>query len=172
MNALFLRQLLDLLDHSTLLGFLVPGSVLVQFPLLDFPFSWPLKSGLPRDSVLSHLLSINILSVVELINPNVLNTFYIQMTPSFRFLVVTYPLPPPALHCFIDALLYTSTWLCDKVLKVSTSNIKLLFLSISSLFSSLPFNSLPVPLWPVLQPFTQLLTSKLNQSHSSRKETQ
>ena len=99
-----------------------------------FPFFLTSKEWTSSDLVFSLLLSINILLVVELINPSVLNIFYIQMTASFRFLVLTYPLPPPALHWFTDGLVYTSSWLCNKVLKISTSKIKLILLSISLSF--------------------------------------
>lgn len=67
-------------------------SILFQFLLLDSPSSWPLNIELPQGSVLSLLFSINILSIVELISLNVLNIFYMPMTPKYRFLILTYPL--------------------------------------------------------------------------------
>lgn len=52
-----------------------------------------LNIELPRGLVLGHLLlSTNILSIVQLMSPSVLNVFYMLMTRNFRFLVLTFPL--------------------------------------------------------------------------------
>lgn len=135
MNPRFLRHLLYLSSGSLYpTGFSCTWVCPYSVSFAWFPFCLTSKEWTSSDLVLSLLLSINILLVVELINPNVLNIFYIQMIPNFRFVVLTYPLPPPALHWFTDGLLYTSTSLCNKVLKISTSKIKPILLFISSLF--------------------------------------
>lgn len=136
MNPLFLRHLLYLSSRSLY----SPGFSCTCVCPCSVSFAWvplflmSLNIELSRGLVLGHLLlSTNILSIVQLMSPSVLNVFYMLMTRNFRFLVLTFPLHIKLVYW----LLYSNSPLgcLIRFSKFSVSKIKLMLLS----FSSLPF---------------------------------